>query len=318
MPFAERDAPHRCNASLWRAKSRMIIHVREQSAAYMLCEEGDEKMASLEKYTTGQVSYILRHNTREHPKPPANIDIDPDRSKLNYTLTPERGKTARECKNYYNERLDEVYHMNRANIITAAQWVITAPKDLAAEQEEQFFQETFRYLNSLYGAENCIQCIVHYDEGVKGNDGKIIEGRPHLHYVFLPIVENQKYMVANKKGNITKKNTYREKLCADELINKKHLKEFHPNYQKWLDRVGIKATVHSGITSGKSRTVEELKHETREIERQKEIIATLEAENQQLKERVRELEVALEKEYEVTNGWGSSWGSVEKELEMDW
>lgn len=284
----------------------------------MLREEGDEKMASIEKYTTGQVSYMLRHNSRENPRPPSNIDIDPTRSALNYTLTPERGVTARECKNYYNERLSEVYHMNRADIITAAQWVITAPMDLPIDQEERFFQETYNYLNHLYGAENCIQCVVHYDEGVKGSDGQIIEGRPHLHYVFLPVVANKKYMKPNKKGNITKKNTFREKMCADELINKKHLKEFHPAYQNWLEQAGITATVHSGITGGKSRTVEQLKHETREIERQKEIIASLEAENKQLKERVLELEMALEKEHEVTHEWGSSWGSAEKDIEMDW
>ena len=204
--------------------------------------------------------------------------------------------------------------MNRSDIITAAQWVITAPQDLAANQEKQFFQETFRYLNSLYGEENCIQCVVHYYECFKNKTGEIIAGRAHLHYVFLPVVENQKYMVANKKGNITKKNTYREKLCADELINKKHLKDFHPGYQKWMDSAGINCSVHTGITCGKSRTVEQLKHETREIERQKEIIASLKAENKQLKERVRE----LEKEHEVTNEWGSSWGSLEKDREIEW
>lgn len=293
--------------------------MRENEPQHICCgKKGDGKMASIEKYTAGQVSYMLRHNSRETPKPPSNIDIDPTRSALNYTLAPERGTTARACKNYYNDRLNAVYHMNRSDIITAAQWVITAPKDLAADQEERFFRETFNYLNSLYGEKNCIQCVVHYDEGVKGNDGQIIAGRSHLHYVFLPIVENKQYMQPNKKGNITKKNTFHEKLCADELINKKHLKEFHPNFQKWMDSAGIKCSVHTGITEGKSRTVEELKYETREVERQKEIIAALEAENKQLKERVLELEMVLEKEHEVTNEWGSSWGSLEKDREIEW
>lgn len=275
-------------------------------------------MASIEKYTAGQVSYMLRHNSRENPKPPSNIDIDPERSYLNYTLSPERGSTARACKTYYNNRLSEVYHMNRADIITTAQWVITAPKDLASDQEERFFYETFNFLNSLYGDKNCIQCVVHYDEGVKGSDSQIIEGRPHLHYVFLPVVANKKYMKPNKKGNITKKNTFREKMCADELINKKHLKEFHPAYQNWLNNAGIKATVHSGVTGWKNRTVESLKRETREIERQKEIIASLESENKQLKERIRELEMALEKEHEISQEWGASWGSTEKTHEIEW
>ena len=110
--------------------------------ATMLCDatmrKEAVKLAALERYTTNAVSYILRHNTRENPKPPSNIDIDPTRSQLNDTLTPERGDTARQCKDYYNSRLNEVYHMNRSDIITACQWVITAPADLAQEQEQDF------------------------------------------------------------------------------------------------------------------------------------------------------------------------------------
>lgn len=280
-------------------------------------------MAALERYTANAVSYILRHNTRESPKPPSNIDIDVTRLQLNESLTPERGNTARQCKNYYNLRLDEVYHMNRADIITACQWVITAPADLAPEQEQDFFQESYAYLNHLYGHENCVQCVIHRDEGVKGKDGQIVAGRSHMHYVFLPVVENKKYMIPNKKGNITKIATYEEKLCADELITKKHLKSFHPDFQKWLDNTGIKCTVYSGVTGGKNRTVEELKTETREILRQKERIASLEAENQSLRDRIKELENELsrQKEHEHTNsaGWGSrsGWGkeiSWEKEF----
>ncbi len=251
------------------------------------------KLAALERYTSNAVSYILRHNTRENPKPPSNIDIDPARSQLNDTLTPERGDTARQCKDYYNSRLNEVYHMNRSDIITACQWVITAPADLAPEQEQVFFRESYAYLNHVYGQENCVQCTVHRDEGVKGKDGEIVAGRSHMHYVFLPVVENKKYGVKNKKGNITKIATYQEKLCADELITKRHLKAFHPDFQRWLDNAGIKCTVHSGVTGGKNRTVEALKTETREILLQKERIETLEAENQALKDRIKELEKEL-------------------------
>ena len=66
-----------------------------------------------------------------------------------------------------------------------------------------------------------------------------------------------------------------------------------------------------------------MKRETREIERQKEIIAALEAENKSLKERILELENELShnREHERTKpaGWGSrsDWGkeiSWEKEF----
>ena len=38
-------------------------------------------------------------------------------------------------------------------------------------------------------------------------------------------------------------------ICSDELTKRDILKKWHPNYQKWLDDAGVKATVASGVTS---------------------------------------------------------------------
>ena len=274
-------------------------------------------MGSFEKYMDNAVIYELKHNTREHARPPKNIDIDPERTKDNYALhLAERGSSARQNKDYYNRRIQEVYRFNRADVKTACQWIVTAPKDLPLEQEKDFFRETYNYLNSLYGEQNCIQAIVHYDEGVKNEEGEIIAGRSHLHYMFIPVVENKKYLKPNKKGNITTAAKYREKVCADQLINKKHLEKFHPDYQKWLNDHGIRCTVHSGITGGKNRTVEELKYETREIEKSRARIRELEKENAELKEKVISLEQQLSKQREHS-GWSSApgWG---KEKSRSW
>ena len=281
-------------------------------------------MAAFEKYTDNAVIYEMRHNTRENPRPPKNVDIDSDRSEYNYALHPaDRGSTARENKDYYNQRMQEVYHYNRADVKTACQWVITAPKDLPPEQEEDFFRETYAYLNSLYGEENVLQAVVHYDEGIKNETGEIIAGQPHLHYMFVPVIENKGYMKPNKSGNITTAATYQEKVCADQLINKKHLQSFHPDYQKWLDERGIHCTVHSGVTGGKNRTVDELKYTTRELEKAKARVSELEKENEILKERVLSLEHELTKQQEKDvekNAWGSvsGWGEVNQEWEEEW
>lgn len=283
-------------------------------------------MAAFEKFTDNAVIFKMRHITRESPRPPKNIDIDPARSQNNYSLHPaDRGSSARENKNYYNQRLKEVYHYKRADVKTACQWIITAPNDLSPEQEESFFRETYNYLNSLYGEKNCIQAIVHYDEGVRNKNGELIEGRPHLHYMFIPVIENKNYMQPNKKGNITTASKYKEKVCADKLINKWHLKIFHPEFQKWLDERGIRCTVHSGITGGKNKSVEELKYITRELERARECIQELEKENTALKEKVHSLEKQItkqqEREIEKSSGWGNSsgWGKEHnKEWERDY
>lgn len=273
-------------------------------------------MAAMEKYTDSMVLYKLRHVTRESGKLPSNIDIDHNLSEKNYSLTPpDRGTTARENKRYYNKRMKEVYKYGRSDVNTAVQWVITAPKDLPAEQEKAFFTETYRYLNSLYGEKNCIQCVVHVDEGVRDHSGNHIAGAHHMHYTFIPAVQNKSYMKPNKKGNITKQNTFEEKISSDALLTKKHLQQFHPNYQRWLDSHGIDATVYSGVTGGKNRTVAELKAETRELLKAKEQIQSLKQENEKLKETIKSLEKKLEqtKTAEAEMEWGSgstsSWGN---------
>ena len=279
-------------------------------------------MAAFEKYTDNAVIYKLRHNTREHPHLPQNRDIDPERTQYNYYLhPPEHGLTALANKNYYNQQLKVVYHYNRADVKTACQWVITSPKDLSPKKEKAFFTETYNYLNSLYGEKNCIQAIVHYDEGVKNANGEIIAGQPHLHYMFIPVVKNKGYMQPNKKGNITTAAKYEEKVCVDQLITKQHLQYFHPNYQKWLNEHGLQCTVYSGITGGKNKSVEVLKNETKELEKAKSHIRELEKENAALKEKIISLEKEISKshvkEIEKPSAWGhsSGWG---KEFEKLW
>ena len=264
-------------------------------------------MASVTKCTNNEVYYHLRHNSRENPRTPGNPDIDPERREQNIFLSPEdHGRSARECRIYYKKRLSEIYVYGRADVITACEWVITAPKDLMQEKQEDFFRTSYEFLNSIYGEKNCVQAVVHNDEGVKDASGKIIEGKAHLHYLFIPAVKNKHYMQPNKAGNIKKADQFSEKLCAYELITKGHLQQFHPKLQKFLDEAGISCTVHSGVTGGKSRSVDELKHETKELIKEREQSKTLESENSQLREKLAQYEKTNEK----TSGWSKSgsWG----------
>ena len=252
-------------------------------------------MASIKKYSDKEVVFEMRHNTREHKKPPSNIDIDPERTPLNFSLAPDDrggalpdgGVAADAARAYHRARLAEVYHYNRADLVTACQWVITAPKDLPPEERDAFWSETMAFLHHTYGEENCIQAIVHRDEGVEMN-GEIVEGENHLHYMFIPVVRNKNYMVPTKTGSIPKARQYEYKVCADELITKKHLLEWHPAYQKWLDEHGIHCTVHSGVTGGRNRTVDELKRETldRELVKSQEREAHLAEAYEELRDRM--------------------------------
>ncbi len=262
-------------------------------------------MASVTKCTNQEVSYHLRHNSRENPRTPGNPDIDLSRKGKNYYLTPEdHGRSARGCRMYYKKRLSEIYVFGRSDVVTACEWVITAPRDLSIDQYDAFFRCSYEFLNSLYGEKNCIQAVVHNDEGVKDGSGQIVEGKAHMHYLFIPAVENQKYMKPTKSGKLTEAAGYQEKLCAYELITKNHLRQFHPKLQKWIDEDGIKCTVHSGVTGGKNKTVEQLKTETKDLLKEREHSRTLEAENKVLKEKL----ASYEKTKEKSSGWSQTWG----------
>ena len=262
-------------------------------------------MASIVKCTNQEVNYHLRHNGRENPRPSSNPDIDPTRKDSNYYLSPEdHGRSARECRAYYKQRLSEIYVFGRSDVVTACEWVVTAPKDLDPSQQEAFFKATYDFLTQQYGEKNCIQAVVHNDEGVKNDAGEIVEGKAHLHFLFVPVVANGKYMKVNKTGELSTAGKYPEKLCAYELVTKNHLQNFHPALQKHLNESGIKCTVHSGVTGGKNRTVDQLKSQTKELLSERERSKALEAENQQLREKLAKFEKTIEK----TPGWSKSGG----------
>lgn len=200
-------------------------------------------MACVTKLECGAVSAQLRHNSRtvENPK---NIDIDPKRSDQNYSTLPPRSISDYD---YFLQRKAELYCYSRKDLKVAASWVVTAPMELPVDQERRFFEETTEFLKNRYGAENAIQAVVHKDEG----------GRPHLHYVFIPVVPDLKH------GG--------EKICANNVIDPKELRSFHPALQKHLTDAGIDCKVLTGITQeiGGSVSVRDLKRAERLVERRR-------------------------------------------------
>ena len=190
-------------------------------------------MASVQKFADYEVAAQLNHNGRMISMP-SNEDIDHERTAENYSLSPERGIS---CYDYYKERKAQLYCFNRKDVKTMAGWIVTAPKDLPASEHKDFFVNCYQFLSQKYGEENIVQAIVHNDEG----------GQPHLHCCFIPVVSDKKH------GG--------EKICANDVLTRKALRNFHPELKKFLKDNGIDANINSGITrqQGGNRTVKELK-----------------------------------------------------------
>lgn len=192
-------------------------------------------MASVKKFTESAVVNQLRHieRTIAHPE---NMDIEKDRTVQNYSLLPQREISSYE---YYRQRKSELYCYNRADVKVMAGWIVTAPKDLPMSEMEKFFNVTYEFLSERYGEKNCVQAVVHNDEG----------GQPHIHFLFIPAAADKKH------GG--------EKICANDVLNKAELRNFHSALQKYLLDYGVQANILTGITKaqGGNRTVRELKQE---------------------------------------------------------
>ena len=198
-------------------------------------------MASVEKFSKSAIVNQLRHIERTIQNP-ANKDIDKERSNLNYSLI-DKGMSSYD---YYKERLSQCYLYNRDDVKTCFGWVITCPEDVTKEDEDLFFYNCFDFLNERYGEENCIQAVVHKDES----------GRPHLHYYAIPVVPDKKH----EQG---------QKVCMNDVINKKELRNFHPDLDRFLKNRGMSCGVYTGITrkNGGNMTVRQLKAE-REVKQE--------------------------------------------------
>ena len=133
-------------------------------------------MAAVRKFGGLKASCgCLRHILRE-VKTPANIDIDRERTHLNYSLAPRRRMKP---YTYLKKRLSEVHCSERDDLNVMAGWVVTKPKDLLERDERRFFELCYAFLSERYGGEqNVVAAEVHKDES----------GEAHLHFCFVPIV----------------------------------------------------------------------------------------------------------------------------------
>ena len=165
-------------------------------------------MASVEKFSAGAVRNQLRHNRREIEHS-GNPDIDPSRQGQDYVLSPDRDMTEYD---YFLHRKSELYCYNRDDVKVMAGWIVTAPQDLDPACYDDFFSASYDFMANRYGEENVVQAIVHDDEG----------GQPHLHFCFVPVVEDPKH----EQGY---------KICANDVLDRREL-QFSSRFAALLKR----------------------------------------------------------------------------------
>lgn len=180
-----------------------------------------------------------------------NQDIKPVNTVLNYNLAYD-DQPQRQL-DFLHQRLSEIKVHNRKDVNVMVDWVVTLPQSLNGkgfDDEERFFKEAYKFLNDRYGKENVISAYVHMDETT-----------PHMHYAFIPVVEDK------KNGGY--------KLSAKEAITRKDLQTFHKDLSNHMERVfGRDIGILNEATKEGNKSIEELKRGTAQ---EKLKIATLEA-----------------------------------------
>lgn len=281
-------------------------------------------MANIMKYKRADVVKILNHNSTiprlKHNH--SNLDIDKSRTKDNIVFYDGGYED-------YKKTLESVYCLNRKDVNTLAEVVITQPKEfrsLSEAEQLQLWQECFqfllfRYSNSEIGS--CIQAIVHKDEA----------GEPHMHFVFIPMVKDP------KKGY---------KVCFDKLCNRQDYRTFHSDLERYMNSMHKKKNLlkkdpiqakfknpigwyyHTGITAaqGGNYNIKDVKRDRAMFNLMYEK-DTLTKENAELMNRITELEqkVSQLQENENTVNFerseekeinASDYFSYDEEDEIEW
>lgn len=184
----------------------------------------------IEKFKAVSVGMVLAHIVRarkpngEH-RNYSNENVDVSKSYLNYHLDNRTCSPFAKLKEILSR--DNVKCQKRKDVNTLCSVCLTLPLDVRPEDEREFFQLAYEFLKNRYAPHNNIVLAeVHKDE-TKTNK----PGRPHLHFVFVPLV-------------IDKRKPDRLKVSAKELIDLNDLKSLHRDCSDYIaEHLGYRVSI---------------------------------------------------------------------------
>lgn len=148
------------------------------------------------------------------------------------------------------KRVNAVSHTNRRDLVVCCGVVVTLPeelKDKNAFLQQDFFKCCHAFLEKRFGKENAVYSVVHMDETT-----------PHLHFGFVPVVEQErKYRSKAMQGQ-----TYRqERICVHSVLTKQTLMRFHDELQAHVSHYfpDVRIVSDKGHRMKKSLSMAELK-----------------------------------------------------------
>ena len=184
------------------------------------------------KYNRSALGHILQHCENEQVRAKRD-NVDANRHNENYNLVKGSGITN------LRRILKQVHCSKRKDVNIICSCVVSVPDNLPKGREREFFISACKFLSERYKSP-CISACCHFNEP---------NSRPHLHFVFVPLVYDNK------------KNRY--KVCAKEKITKQDLQTLHQDFQRYLKiNMHLDLDILNGATANGNKTINELKADT--------------------------------------------------------
>lgn len=174
-------------------------------------------------------------------------NADENRSHLNkeYISFPENIKNRSEAIQYRIENAQLSRKVSH-NQVRAIRIILSGSHEQMLKLEsnqkiDDWVQENIKWLNDTFGNENVVSCVLHMDEKT-----------PHLHGTVVPIVTGEGRKSKSEKEKSKKKykikDSTRNRLCADDLMNRQKLKFYQDSYAKEMYKFGLSRGIE-GSTS---------------------------------------------------------------------
>ena len=232
-------------------------------------------MAHVTKFTGGAMGHMLQHYDRT--KEIENIDTE--RSHLNYNLAADEQPLPQ--LDFIHQRLSEVRVQNRKDVNKLCDWVVTAPKDLPEQEQMAFFKASYDFCKERYGEENVVSAYVHMDEVT-----------PHMHFAFVPIVQDK------KRGGY--------KVSAKECVNRRDLQTYHKDLEAYVSKaLGHEVGILNEATKEGNKSIEELKRQsaTERLQEATEKASKIVSKAQTQAQVIKDSLIAVKAEYEAKKAY---------------
>ena len=190
------------------------------------------------KYKRENLKGIYRHNERRN-KNYSNRNVNPELSHLNYSL--------KDCKHSYEKEFDLIknkYNL-KGQIKTvsniACEYIITSDKEyfnsIGIDETKRYFETAYKFVCEYknLGEQYILSAKVHMDEST-----------PHLHLVFVPVVQKLDKKTGNKINKIA---------CSEFWKGKNSYQQLQDNFYQYITDNGFT------LERGKTRNIEHLSTE---------------------------------------------------------